>query len=107
MAQDFSAQSHFPITASASGANTVITGQTGYRIRVISYVIVGSGTVNAKWQSGSTDLSGLLYLGQSTGVAAPEVDKGHFETNSGESLNLNLSAATAVGGHITVSVFPG
>ena len=105
-AQAFFAKKHYPISASNSGANQIIAGQSGYRIRVLDYVVVASGAVNAKWQTGSTDLTGLLYMNTNTGVAAPYAKYGWFTTNDGDDLNLNLSGATAVGGHLTVEVYP-
>lgn len=97
------------ITSAASGANTVISGQAGKRIRVLSYVIVASAAVNAKFQSsnlGATvDKSGLMDFAANGGISAPYCEVGHLETNIGDSLGLNLSGATAVGGHITYIVY--
>lgn len=81
----------------------VVAAVTSKKIRVLSYQLSYSGTVNAKWQSHvtPTDLSGLLY-----GVAGSIVNSGfsplgHFETIAGEALDLNLSGSVAVGGHLT------
>lgn len=96
-----------PIAASSSGDNELVAAQTGKRIRVIAYKLSFSGTVNAKFRSATTDLTGLIY-----GVAAKDSDAPHyseaglrnppgqFETAPGEALNLNLSGATAVGGYL-------
>jgi hypothetical protein len=65
-------------------------------------VLVANAAVNAKWQSATAgDKSGLLYLAANGGVVAPESPRGYFETAAGEALQLNLSAAVAVGGHIS------
>lgn len=91
-----------PISASAAGATPVVAAVANRRIRVLSYVLTASGAVNAKFQSGSTDVSGLLYFddaGRSVSAAFSPV--GHFQTAAGEALNINLSGATAVGGHLT------
>jgi len=104
--QAFFAQKYFPIQASSSGVNQIIAGQAGYKIRILNYVIVASGAVNVKWQSGSTDVTGLLYLAANGGVSAPYANDGHFATANGDDLNLNLSGATAVGGHVTVAIYP-
>ena len=45
-----------------------------------------------------TDLTGLAYLTANGGYVVPYYGGGHFQTLSGESLDLNLSAAVAVGG---------
>ena len=98
------------ISASSSGNNTLVAAVTGKRIRVVSYVLSFSGTVNAKFTDGAggSDLTGLLYGAAGVNVsAAPHSDgrfhgpAGHFETGQGTALVLNLSGATAVGGHLT------
>lgn len=91
------------IAASSSGVNIVVAAVATKKIRVLSYVLNANGTVNAKWQSHTTptDLTGLDYLIANTGVSSGYSPVGHFETVAGESLDLNLSAAIAVGGHIT------
>jgi hypothetical protein len=104
-----------PISASASGDNSVIAGQPGYAIRVIAYVLTFSGAVNAKWMSdiggSAVALSGLLYgplaSGAPTSIVAPAADfgaRGWFQTAVGKALNLNLSAAVPVGRHILYEV---
>jgi hypothetical protein len=47
------------IAASSSGANEVVAAVTGKKIRVLSYVEMANGAVNTKWQSASTDKTGL------------------------------------------------
>lgn len=89
------------ITASASGATAVVASVASKKIRVISYVVVANAAVNIKFQSNSTDKTGLLYLAGNGGVSGAYAPTGHFETASGEALNINLSAAVAVGGHVT------
>lgn len=98
---------HAIISESASGDNEVVAAVANKRIRVCGYVLSFSGTVNAKFRSASTDLSGLIY-GAAAAVAVAPVGPqqpggvpGWFETAVGEALNLNLSGATAVGGHVS------
>lgn len=94
------------IAASASGDNQVVAAVAGKRIRVYAGVFSFAGSVNAKWRSGTTDLTGLYY-----GAANSQVSldfggeglggmRGHFETAQGEALNVNLSTNVAVGGHV-------
>lgn len=98
---------HAAISASGAGANAIVTAVAGKRIRVCGYVLSFSGSVNAKWQSGSTDLTGLIYGGAGIVAQAPVGPQqpggvpGWFETTAGAALNLNLSGATAVGGHVS------
>jgi hypothetical protein len=90
------------IAASASGNNTIVAAGTG-KIRVLAYNFMGAGAVNAKFQSGAggTDLTGLKYIAAAGGgICAPFNPAGWFETASATLLNLNLSAAVAVGGEI-------
>lgn len=85
------------ITASAAGETAVVAAVTGKKIRVLNYVLTRSGAVNVKFQSGTSDITGLLY----EGAAAAYSPLGQFETAAGAALNINLSGAVAVGGHIT------
>ena len=89
------------ITASASGATVVVASVASKKIRIISYVVVANAAVNVKFQSNASDKTGLLYLAANGGVSGAYAPTGHFETASGEALNINLSAAVAVGGHVT------
>lgn len=98
------------INASASGSNTIVAAVTNKRIRVLSYTMIAAGDVTVTWRSASTAISGPMALATnggaapSAGQATPAGLIGQFETNQGEALNLNLSAAVAVGGHITYIV---
>ena len=85
------------ISTSASGDTTVVAAVTGKRIKVIDYVLTRASTVNMKWRSGTTDITGLLYSSPIPGFNPV----GHFRTAVGELLAINLSAAVGVGGHIT------
>lgn len=89
------------VSASAAGDNTVVAAVASKKIRVISYVLVAAGAVTAKWRSGTTDISGPLAFAANGGAAPGYNPFGFFETASGAALNLNLSAAVTVGGHIT------
>ena len=91
------------ISASSSGANTIVAAVAAKKLRVLSYVISASAAVNAKWQSHAipTDKTGLLYMATNGGAVAGFNPAGWFETIAGEALDLNLSGATAVGGHLS------
>jgi hypothetical protein len=88
------------IAASSANDNAIVAAVTGKKLRVVAYVLVANAAVNAKWRSGTTDKSGLLYLAANGGAASGYSPVGHFETASGEALNLHLSGAVAVGGHV-------
>lgn len=98
------------INASSSGSNTIVAAVTNKRIRVLSYVMIAAGDVTATWRSASTAISGGMALA-TNGGAAPAAGQstaaglvGQFQTEPGEALNLNLSAAIAVGGHLVYIV---
>jgi hypothetical protein len=91
------------ISGSASGNNTLVAAVSGKKIRMLSLLLVASGTVNVKFQSGAggTDLTGLMNLVANTGFSLAYSPIGHFETASNTLLNMSLSAAVAVGGVLT------
>ena len=93
------------ISASASGNNALVAAVASKKIRVVSYNFIANGTVNAKFQSDGagtpTDLTGLKYCIANMGISVPFSPAGYFESGSGKSLDLNLSAAIAVGGELT------
>lgn len=90
------------IAASTSGNNTLVASVSGKKIRVIAVWLTANGAVNAKFQSGAggTDLTGLAYMTSNTGFVLPFNPAGWFETAATTLLNLNLSAAIAVGGSL-------
>lgn len=93
-----------PIANAATGA--VVSARSGFAIRVLAWSFSWSGTTNLKWQSsgGPTDLTGLFYgvanSQFSSGGLGLDQNRGHFQTLSGEALNLNNSGSVAVGGHV-------
>ena len=90
------------VAASTSGNNTIVAAVSGKKIRVLQAELVANGTVNVKWQSGAsgTDKTGLAYMVVNSGYVLPYSPIGWFETAASTLLNLNLSAAIAVGGVI-------
>jgi hypothetical protein len=91
------------ITASSSGATTIVALVASKKIRVLSMALTANAAVNAKWQSHTTptDKTGLFYLGAQGGFVLPYNPKGWFETVAGEALDINLSGAVAVGGMLS------
>ena len=94
------------IAASSLGDNQIVAGVTGKRIRVLGFVLSFSGSTNAKWRDGTTDLTGLEYGAAGAVNVAPVTPSvlasgiGWFSTSQGNALQLNLSAAVAVGGFV-------
>ena len=104
------------VNASASGSSTIVAAVANKRIRVLSYVIIAAGAVTVTWRSVDsasgyvTSISGAMALAANGGVSpaagqsVPAGLIGQFETNQGEELAINLSAAVSVAGHITYTV---
>lgn len=102
-ASDFGSPLFAPVTASASGATTVVTGVPGRKLRVMAANVIASNIVNVKWQTqtGPSDLTGLAYLTTNGGYILAYNPIGWFETVIGDGLLINLSSGVPVGGHIT------
>lgn len=88
------------VDTSTLGSNTVIAGQTGRSIRVLSMVVVAAAANTIKLMSAATAITGLYALAANGGLVLPYNEHGWCQTAEGEALNLNLSAATAVGATI-------
>lgn len=97
---DLNKQVTVAISASSSGANPIIAASATKQYRILAFNFMSNGTVNAKWQDGSTDKTGLYYLVANTGISVPNPGTriGWFTTTLNTALNLNLSGAIAVGG---------
>lgn len=91
------------IDDASSGDNTLITAVTGKKIRVLSYVIVTADAVNVRFESGAggTALTGVMTFAANSGAAMNCFPAGCFETAAGALLNLELSGAVSVDGHLT------
>lgn len=93
----------FSVKVDVSATGTIAPLAAAQKLRIVSYVLVANGTVNVNWQSHTTTATktGPLYLVANTGVSAGYNPLGWFDTIAGEALDLALSAAVAVGGHVT------
>lgn len=95
-----------PISASASGDNTIVTGVAGKSIIVTAYAVVCTGAVTGKWRSGlvadgaGQDLSGAMPFSANGGLVVPECHRGWFATDLGKDLVLVLGSGVVVAGHI-------
>ena len=94
------------ISAANSGNNAVVAAVADHRIRVLRWGLTAGGDVNAKWRSGSTDLTGARSLTRYASAGGAYCPIGVFQTAKGEALNLNLDAAVAVGGELTYVLVP-
>ncbi len=92
-----------PITAWVSGSTTIISAVTGKKLRILSYSIVCSGSTGFRWRSHTTTASatGNMVFSANGGISVGNSPFGHFETVSGEALDVYLSTSASVGGHLT------
>lgn len=99
---------HAIIACSSSGDNQIVAAVSGRKIRVLSYLIMASAAVNAKFRSNTTDRTGLKYFDAAgAGIVAGFNPLGWLAAAAGEDLNLNLSGAVAVGGELQYVLIPG
>lgn len=107
-----SAEQYAPINASANGDNVIVAAPAaGLKIRVISYMLIANGTVNATWysdlQATGTALSGALPLAAQAGASCapgpitPAGQSAWLEAAAAKALNLFLSAGVQVSGHLS------
>jgi len=83
-----------------SGDNTLVLGHYRMRIRVYSLALYSADGVVVYFRSGAggTAITGSLDMNPHGELVMPHSATGWFETEEGESLELNLSAAVYVGG---------
>lgn len=91
------------IDIAASGANEIVPAVSGGRIRVVGYSVVATGAVTATWKSGTTALSGAMSIA-ANGVVSVAAEGGVIETAVGEALNITLSGAVQLSGHLSYIV---
>jgi hypothetical protein len=92
------------ITASASGANTVVAVSSLKQIRVVAWDITTSASQEFLWCSASSAslLAGTYYTnGAGGGVARGFNQAGYFQTASSEALVLHLERTSSLGGALT------
>lgn len=91
------------ISAASSGNNTIVAAVTGKKIRVLTYTVIATSAVTVQWRSSTagTNLTGAMPYGANGGATPPFCPVGHFETASGELLNMVLGGAVQVSGHVT------
>ena len=91
------------IDAAGSGNNILLAAVTGKKIRVLQYALVVSAAVTVRFEDGASGsaLSGQMQFAANGGISVPFNPLGHFETTANTLLNLELSSATSVDGHLT------
>jgi hypothetical protein len=90
------------VSTAGSGDTEIVAAVPNKKIRVVNYALVANAAVSAKWKSGSTDKTGAMPFAANGGISCPgSSDSVWFETATGEALNLNLSGAVQVSGHVS------
>ena len=87
------------INATTSGDTQVVAAVSNRRIVVVAFGVVASATVNIRFRSGSTDITGSMRVVEGGGIAHA-YDGGLFQTAVGQALNINLSTNATVGGYV-------
>lgn len=91
-------------TPAALGANLLVAAEAGRRIRVLGIIAVTTAANSIKFQSDTTDISGLFPLAANGGFTLPFNEHGWFETLAGQALNINMSVATSTGVQVVYMV---
>ncbi len=95
------------VTTSTIGDNVVLPGVANKKIRVLAYLITSVAQNHIVWKSGSTAISGNLYIDAYANLVIhmgdlwPAGGLPVLETAIGEGLVISLNAGTAIGGHLT------
>lgn len=89
------------VSENAIADNEVLAAAAGVRFRVLAYTLnFGGGANTATFKSGATAIAGP-FTGAANATIFADSSEGLFETAAGAALNLALTAATIVSGHIT------
>lgn len=88
------------VNPASIGSNAAIAAAPGRSIRVLGAAVVSSGINSVKFLSASTDISATFAFAANGGLVLPYNDHGWVQTAEGEALNINLTAALAVGVHL-------
>jgi hypothetical protein len=95
------------VNTSTIGDNVVLPGIANRKIRVLAYLLTSVAQNYIVWKSGSTAISGNIYMSAYGNLAIhmgdlwPAGGLPVLETAIGEDLVISLNAATAIGGHLT------
>lgn len=87
-----------------SGSNAIIAAPgIGRRIKVHGYLLMAVADVSATWLAGATALSGPLPCAANGGACAPPGGT-WFHLPDNTALNLSLSGAEDVAGHVAYTI---
>ena len=90
------------VAENAIADNEVVAAVAGKQIKVLSIVLIASGGANTcTWKSATNALSGAMDFAADGGYSLGNGETPVLVTNNGEALNLALTAATLVAGHVS------
>lgn len=95
-----------PLSVSALGNNSLVAAQAGKQIYVCGLFLVTAGAVTVEFRSGATtSITGVMSFAANQQLVLPFSDVSWFNTNVGEALTVQLSAAVSVTGGIKYVIF--
>lgn len=98
----YSVAPSFTSVSVGAASGTIVTGVTGRQIEVLSYTLVSDSATEARWKSGSNNLSGGMAFAANGGASAND-NEPMLRTNVGENLVL-VNSAGNLNGHLTYRI---
>lgn len=98
----YSVDPSFASVSVAAASGTLVSGVAGRQIEVLSYTIVSDSATEARWKSGTNDISGGMTFAANGGASAND-DQAMLRTNIGEDLVL-VNSSGNINGHITYRI---
>jgi len=90
------------IATSSQNGVEIVAAVANKKIVVVSWNVMAAGTTSVKWQSATTDISGLYPLLANIGVVVDHsVPDFGLKTVAGQALNINNSQAVQIGGYVS------
>ncbi len=91
---DATSEIKYAVVNAASGDNEIVALVSATKIRVLSVLLVATGTTTARFESnvGGTALTGAMPLIANSGFTLPFNPGGWFESASGQSISLECTA---------------
>jgi len=94
-------QAHFAsIDFATTATHEVIAAITGMKLRVVSMFLRSDDVVTIQLLSGATAIGGTMQMTDGDYIQLNINEYGHFETSAATLLNMELSAAISVDGHV-------
>lgn len=89
------------IDVSTATTTAIVAAVTGKKIAVIGYHVIAAGAQTLVWKSGSTALTGTMWLGATLPFNVGYGGSAVLLTAVGEALNLTTGAGQVTGGVVT------